>query len=262
MQSRGDSAIRLQEFDESVAQLRVIGLATTAGALLAMAAFFLMMRRYLTRPLKRLDAFVADIREPTAMSRRSAVERDDEIGGIAAALNRMLDGLRETAISRDHFNHVISNLTNALVVVDAAGGDRHGERGRLCRARPARSRSGRSHGRRRAACVGADRRRRRARRDRNRAGFQRRHAHADADLGGAAAGARGRLGDGRSRHHRAQEGRGRDPPRARSADRAERHEDALRVDDLARIPHSAVGDPVVRGTDPRLPRQAVGAGAR
>lgn len=121
MQSRGDSAIRLQEFDESVAHLRVIGLATTASALLAMAAFFLMMRRYLTRPLKRLDAFVADIREPTAMSRRSAVERDDEIGGIAAALNRMLDGLRETAISRDHFNHVISNLTNALVVVDAQG---------------------------------------------------------------------------------------------------------------------------------------------
>lgn len=120
-QLRGDSAIRLQEFDESVTRLRDISLATAASAVLAMAVFFLLMQRYLTRPLRRLDDFVAEIREPTAMGRRTAVERDDEIGGIAAALNRMLDGLRETAISRDHFNHVISNLSNALIVVDDKG---------------------------------------------------------------------------------------------------------------------------------------------
>lgn len=120
-QMRGDSAIRLQEFDEGVARLRIIGLATAASAVVAMVVFFLLMQRYLTRPLRRLDAFVAEIREPTAMSRRAAVERGDEIGGIAAALNRMLDGLHETAISRDRFNHVISNLSNALIVVDGRG---------------------------------------------------------------------------------------------------------------------------------------------
>lgn len=120
-QMRGEAAIRLQEFEEGGATLRTIGQAAAASALFVMVVFFLLMQRYLVRPLQRLDSFVASIREPTAMGDRARVERDDEIGSIATALNRMLDGLRETAISRDHFNHAIANLSNALIVVDARG---------------------------------------------------------------------------------------------------------------------------------------------
>lgn len=121
VQARGDTAIRLQQFDEGVARLRAISVAAAASAVLAMGVFFVLMQRDLSRPLRRLEAFVAEIREPTPPSRRLDVGRDDEIGAIAAALNRMLDRLRETAISRDHFNHVIANLSNALIVVDRHG---------------------------------------------------------------------------------------------------------------------------------------------
>jgi len=118
---RGDSAIHLQAFEDDVSRMRSIGMIAASGAVLAMVLFFLLMQHYLTRPLQRLDAFVADIREPTAMSRRAPIDRGDEIGAIASALNNMLDGLRETAISRDHFNHVIAHLSNALIVVDGNG---------------------------------------------------------------------------------------------------------------------------------------------
>ncbi|MCC6714365.1 MAG: HAMP domain-containing protein [Gammaproteobacteria bacterium] len=121
VQARGETAIRLQEFDEGVARLRTISVAAAASAVLAMGVFFVLMQRDLSRPLRRLESFVAEIREPTPTSRRLDVERNDEIGAVAAALNRMLDRLRETAISRDHFNHVIASLSNALIVVDRHG---------------------------------------------------------------------------------------------------------------------------------------------
>lgn len=120
-QMRNDSAIHLQTFDEDVAHMRKVGLIAALSAMLSMIMFFLLMQRYLSNPLQRLDAFVANIHEPTAMSQRASVDRSDEIGTIAAALNQMLDGLRETAVSRDHFNHVIAHLSNALIVVDGSG---------------------------------------------------------------------------------------------------------------------------------------------
>jgi len=120
-QMRGDSAIHLQEFEEDIASMRTIGLVAAMGAVLAMILFFFLMQRYLSRPLQHLDTFVAEIRDPTAMGRRASVDCDDEIGAIATALNNMLDGLRETAVSRDHFNHVIANLSNVLIVVDRDG---------------------------------------------------------------------------------------------------------------------------------------------
>ncbi|MCG3203213.1 MAG: Adaptive-response sensory-kinase SasA [Gammaproteobacteria bacterium] len=122
VQARGETAFRLQEFDEGVTRLRAISLAAAASAVLAMIVFFVLMQHDLSRPLRRLEAFVTEIREPTPTSSRLEVGRNDEIGAIAAALNRMLDRLRETAISRDHFNHVIANLSNALIVVDRQGG--------------------------------------------------------------------------------------------------------------------------------------------
>lgn len=121
VQARAETAFRLHEFDEGVTRLRTISMAAAASAVLAMVVFFVLMQRDLSRPLRRLEAFVTEIREPTPTSRRLDVGRNDEVGAIAAALNRMLDRLRETAISRDHFNHVIASLSNALIVVDRQG---------------------------------------------------------------------------------------------------------------------------------------------
>jgi signal transduction histidine kinase/HAMP domain-containing protein len=118
---RGDSAVRLHQFEEEIARLRTVGAATAMSVLAAMIVFLFMMHHYVTRPLKCLHAFVAKLDEPSVTEARAPFERGDEIGAIATALNRMLDNLHETSISRDHFNRVLGHLSSALIVIDERG---------------------------------------------------------------------------------------------------------------------------------------------
>jgi PAS domain S-box-containing protein len=118
---RGDSAIALQSFLERIERLRPLSLSIAALALLAMGAFLFLLQRYLTLPLRQLTRFVAGISDPANVRDRAAVNRSDEIGTIAAAVNGMLERLHETTVSRDHLDHILANLSNALIVTDRAG---------------------------------------------------------------------------------------------------------------------------------------------
>lgn len=119
--ARGDSAIRLQSFLEHVERLRPISLSTASLAALALAMFLLLLHRHLTLPLRRLTEFVGKISDPANMRERLAVGRPNEIGRIGTAVNSMLDRLHDTTVSRDHFDHIVANLSNALIVTDANG---------------------------------------------------------------------------------------------------------------------------------------------
>jgi len=116
-----EHALRLQTFNHGVDSLRLQIAGIAAFAVFAMAVFLFLMHRHLIRPLQRLDAFVGGINEPAEVSERANIIYQDEIGSVANALNRMLDRLQESVVSRNHFDHVLSNLSNALLVTDSTG---------------------------------------------------------------------------------------------------------------------------------------------
>jgi PAS domain S-box-containing protein len=117
---RGSNAEQLQDSIDRLQRLRWTSIGMALLALLALAAYLFLVHSHLARPLRGLSAFLAGIGDPAAAGRRVSVVRDDEIGQIGLAMNDMLDKLRDTTVSRDHFNHVLASLSNALLVV---GGD-------------------------------------------------------------------------------------------------------------------------------------------
>ncbi len=118
---RGSNAEQLQDALDALQRLRWISLAVVALAALALASYLFLVHFHLTRPLQALSGFLAGIRDPAATDERAPVQRRDEIGRIALAANTMLDKLRDTTVSRDQFDRVLSSLANALLVVGADG---------------------------------------------------------------------------------------------------------------------------------------------
>lgn len=114
---RGENAVRLQEFIDRMEELRSFSLGIVGASLLAMAAFLYLLNAHLTRPLRQLNAFVEGLANPMALGQRLAPKRLDEIGKVAHAIDAMLDRLRETAISREHFDRILTSLSNGIVVV-------------------------------------------------------------------------------------------------------------------------------------------------
>lgn len=73
--------------------------------------------RYHTRSLGALVAGAEAIRRGN-LTYRVKVESKDEVGWLAESFNRMAEDLEKTTVSRDYMDSIISNLNEALMVVD------------------------------------------------------------------------------------------------------------------------------------------------
>jgi PAS domain S-box-containing protein len=90
----------------------------TSGIVIAVlvAAAAIVLARSLTAPIHRLIG-VMNVLGRGDLSYRVAERRGDEIGQIAAALNRMASDLQETTVSRDHVNSILDSMSDAVMVV-------------------------------------------------------------------------------------------------------------------------------------------------
>jgi diguanylate cyclase (GGDEF)-like protein/PAS domain S-box-containing protein len=78
----------------------------------------------LLRPTRRSLRALIDMTKLASggdFSRRHVIRSNDEIQQLAVGFNRMLLRLRHSTVSRDHVNHIIQSMSEALVVVDDRG---------------------------------------------------------------------------------------------------------------------------------------------
>ncbi|WP_054773090.1 PAS domain S-box protein [Methylogaea oryzae] len=84
------------------------GLIYTAMAILFGTAFALLMARGLTSDLRRLSRVATRVKGGS-LNERADVRREDEIGLLAAAFNRMLDALHERAVENEIAHQKLAN---------------------------------------------------------------------------------------------------------------------------------------------------------
>jgi adenylate cyclase len=95
-----------------------LGVAGTSLLLSVAAAFYI--GRTIIRPLRSLEASMHEV-ETGDLEVTAEVASDDEIGHLAAAFNRMTDGLRREAMVRDLFGQYVSPEVARMAI------ERHGE---------------------------------------------------------------------------------------------------------------------------------------
>lgn len=87
--------------------------------LLAAPAITFVANRLLIRPLDELRAMVTSFAGGTLdLSKLPPSDDNDEIGSLKASFRAMVEGLRETTVSRDYVDNIIDSMSDFLVVVD------------------------------------------------------------------------------------------------------------------------------------------------
>ncbi len=112
------NALIQQEFNQQIVMQLVIGLITAAAALLLMA----QVASYLLRPLSHLTQLAETTAADRDLTRRFQLKREDEVGRLAHALNRMQDStqqvIAETARQIDEMDHLSENNLALIAQVD------------------------------------------------------------------------------------------------------------------------------------------------
>src|SRR5947208_1827944 len=80
---------------------------------------YVQLRRLL-RPITELGDFALHVGEGD-LSSRAPVTGEDEVASVAKALNRMVERLGETMVSKDYVDNIIQSMGESLIVVDGAG---------------------------------------------------------------------------------------------------------------------------------------------
>ncbi|QSV45796.1 PAS domain S-box protein [Geobacter benzoatilyticus] len=87
--------------------------------LLAVPAITFVANRLLIRPLDELRGMVTSFARGTLdLSTLSPSDDSDEIGSLKASFRAMVEGFRETTVSRDYVDNIIDSMSDFLVVVD------------------------------------------------------------------------------------------------------------------------------------------------
>ncbi len=94
-------------------QILIIGLVTTLVG--GVAAY--VLATFISAPVKRITEATREVAAGN-LDTRLQIERNDEIGALADAFNRMTVDLRRTTISRDYVDNIIGSMNDTLVVVD------------------------------------------------------------------------------------------------------------------------------------------------
>ena len=95
-------------------QVRGMLLAATAAVAVSIGLF---MSRSIGKPLRTLQRAAQDIGRGR-LDTRVAIRSRDEIGTLAASLNRMAAELREKTVSKDYVDNIIHSMREMLIVAD------------------------------------------------------------------------------------------------------------------------------------------------
>ncbi|MFC1681599.1 adenylate/guanylate cyclase domain-containing protein [Pseudomonadota bacterium] len=79
----------------------------------------ILVVRGMLRPVRELTATVVDI-DKGVLDRRAAIISHDEFGVLMAAVNRMMDGMRERAFIRETFGHYLPEAVAADIIAGEA----------------------------------------------------------------------------------------------------------------------------------------------
>lgn len=112
--------VSLERMHAQLAQLRSQTVVVT-GIFVAIGLFANVMLLRGTRRSLRALIDMTKLASAGDLSRRSIIRSNDEIQQLAIGFNRMLLRLQHSTVSRDHVNHIIQSMSEALVVVDDRG---------------------------------------------------------------------------------------------------------------------------------------------
>jgi adenylate cyclase len=115
--SGGEEGHAEEEGGEMLGSLPVaaIELGVAAVSLVVSVGVALLLARTLIRPLRELETAIARV-DGGDLRARAAVSGDDELGVVAAAFNRMVEGLEREAVIRDLFGqYVTPELASAAI---------------------------------------------------------------------------------------------------------------------------------------------------
>ncbi len=94
--------------------------AGTIATLLACAGVVYLIVRDQTRRIREMKHQAEKLREAD-FGEPLPENRDDELGDLAAVFNTMRERLRETTISRDYVDSILSSMNDSIIVTTAAG---------------------------------------------------------------------------------------------------------------------------------------------
>jgi adenylate cyclase len=95
--------------------IEFVELGVAASSLLLAIGTALYVGRTIIRPLRQLEATMDRV-ESGDLDATAGVMRDDEIGHLAAAFNRMVGGLKREALVRDLFGQYVSPQVARLAI--------------------------------------------------------------------------------------------------------------------------------------------------
>jgi PAS domain S-box-containing protein len=101
-----------KEIAEARQQIFIIGLLTTlAGGL---AAY--LLATFISSPIKRITDATRKVADGH-LHTQVGIKRNDEIGALANAFNKMTEDLQRTTVSKNYFDNIIKSLNDTLIVV-------------------------------------------------------------------------------------------------------------------------------------------------
>jgi adenylate cyclase len=100
--------------------IEFVELGVAGSSLVLAVATALYVGRTIIRPLRQLEATMHRV-ESGDLETTAVVKRDDEIGHLAAAFNRMVDGLKREALVRDLFGQYVSPQVARLAIEQEGG---------------------------------------------------------------------------------------------------------------------------------------------
>ncbi|MGA1792172.1 MAG: PAS domain S-box protein [bacterium] len=101
------------EITKAQRQIFLIGLVTTViGGIVAY-----ILATFISSPIKRITEATEKVADGD-LDTPVLIKRDDEIGALAAAFNKMMEDLRRTTVSKDYVDNIIESMNDTLVVVN------------------------------------------------------------------------------------------------------------------------------------------------
>jgi len=101
-----------KEIAETRQQIFIIGLSTAIGG----GFFAYLLATFISSPIKRITDATGKVANGY-LNTQLMIKRDDEIGTLANAFNKMTEDLRRTTVSKDYFDNIIKSMHDTLVVI-------------------------------------------------------------------------------------------------------------------------------------------------
>jgi len=101
-----------KEIAEARQQIFIIGLLTAVGG----GFFAYLLATFISSPIKRITDATGKVANGY-LNTQLMIKRDDEIGTLANAFNKMTEDLRRTTVSKDYVDNIIKSMHDTLVVI-------------------------------------------------------------------------------------------------------------------------------------------------